>query len=261
MAHSRPRGAAQRSCVAALLVTTVAGCSGTGEPLSAGATPTATGPVRLWPDLPVASSPAWDFGEAETETVDGVRVPGDDIRAVDPVTVVRAEIAAHPDDYTRGGATYDETPDRLDDCEGEEAATLDGREAAERTGDEAGCPLLPPFYRDLTGDGRADLALGFRLPPTDLTAVRVYTVVDHRLVRVMAHDDAVSDVELAQRSVIIRSPSEVTGYEYRLRWTWDTGEGAMLLTHDEMLRTGHHGRGAPGDSGAAARRPAAGEHP
>ena len=45
-------------------------------------------------------------------------------------------------------------------------------------------------------------------------------------------------MELAGRSVIIRSPSEVAGYEYRLQWTWDPEQRAMLLTHDEMLRTG-----------------------
>jgi hypothetical protein len=38
--------------------------------------------------------------------------------------------------------------------------------------------------------------------------------------------------------VIIRSPSEVAGYEYRLQWTWDADQKSMLLTHDEMLRTG-----------------------
>ena len=54
----------------------------------------------------------------------------------------------------------------------------------------------------------------------------------------MAYEDAVSGVELAGRSVIIRAPSEVAGYEYRLQWTWDPQQQAMLLTHDEMLRTG-----------------------
>jgi hypothetical protein len=106
-------------------------------------------------------------------------------------------------------------------------------------GGESTCPLLRPvYYRDLTGDGREDLTLGFRLPPTNQTAVRVYTVDKHRLVQVMATNDAVSGIELAGQSLIIRSPSDVAGYEYRLQWTWDPDQHALLLTHDEMLRTG-----------------------
>ncbi|CAM5659366.1 Lipoprotein OS=Streptomyces tendae OX=1932 GN=GUR47_14350 PE=4 SV=1 [Streptomyces tendae] len=110
-------------------------------------------------------------------------------------------------------------------------------------GDEAGrCPVLRPYYRDLTGDGRPEMTLGFRLLPEKLTAVRVYTVEKDRLVRVMSYEDAVSAVELAGRTVIVRSPSEVAGYEYRLQWTWDADQRAMLLTSDEMLRTDDGGQ-------------------
>jgi hypothetical protein len=54
----------------------------------------------------------------------------------------------------------------------------------------------------------------------------------------MSNDDAVTGVELAGRSVIIRSPSDIAGYEYRFQWTWDPDQRVMLLTHDEMLRSG-----------------------
>src|SRR5689334_10296406 len=82
--------------VAALLL---AGCGDSGALRAAGPTATAVGPVRLWPQLPPASTPALDYGEAETETVQGITVPGDDIHRVDPPAVVRAEAAAHPDAY------------------------------------------------------------------------------------------------------------------------------------------------------------------
>jgi hypothetical protein len=68
--------------------------------------------------------------------------------------------------------------------------------------------------------------------------VRVYTFESDRLVQVMSNDDAVSGVELAGRSVIIHSPSDIADYEYRFQWTWDPDQRVMLLTHDEMLRTG-----------------------
>lgn len=221
---SRPASAARRTAALALLLATAAGCGDAGGLEGAGATPTAVGPARLWPELTPASSPAFEIGEVNTEVIKGVTVPGDDIRRVDPVSVVRAEVAARPADYDGDKAPYRDTARRLADCD---EGPGHGR-----------CPVLRPYYRDLTGDGRDDLTLGFPLLPGKTTAVRVYTVEKHRLAQVMAWEDALSGVELAGRSLVIRSPSEVAGYEYRLQWTWDPDQRAMLLTHDEMLPTG-----------------------
>ncbi|AXE88599.1 hypothetical protein [Streptomyces sp. Go-475] len=225
MPLSRPGKAARRAAAVVLLLATAVGCGDAGGLEGAGPTPTAVGPARLWPELTPASSPAFEIGEVNTEVVKGVKVPaGDDIRRVDPVGIVRAEIAASPGDYDGAKAPYRDTKRRMADC---------------AKGPEHGkCPVLRPYYRDLTGDGRDDLTLGFRLLPGKTTAVRVYTVEKHRLVQVMTWEDALSGVELAGRSLVIRSPSEVAGYEYRLQWTWDRDQRAMLLTHDEMLRTG-----------------------
>ncbi|MEU2283483.1 hypothetical protein ABZ614_16410 [Streptomyces sp. NPDC013178] len=227
MPPSRPSRRPLRTALAvvavALLASAVSACGDAGELKGAGPTQTAISPDKLWPDLTPASSPGFDIGEVETKVVKGVTVPGGDIHKVNPVTVVRAEIAASPGDYGEGA--YDETARRMADC---------GRSGQEGRR----CPVLRAYYRDLTGDGQDEMTLGFRQLPGNLTAVRVYTVRKDRLVQVMAYEDAVSGVELAGRSVIIRSPSEVAGYEYRLQWTWDQQQHAMLLTHDEMLRTG-----------------------
>ncbi|MET9763564.1 hypothetical protein ABZ016_31735 [Streptomyces sp. NPDC006372] len=243
MPARRPGRAARRAAVLALLLACAAGCGDAGGLEGAGATPTAVGPARLWPELTPASSPAFEIGEVNTEVVKGVTVPrDDDIRDVDPVRIVRAEIAAHAGDYEGGKAPYRDTARRMADC---------------REGPGHGrCPVLRPYYRDLTGDGHDDLTLGFPLLPGKTTAVRVYTVEKHRLMQVMAWEDALSGVELAGRSLVIRSPSEVAGYEYRLQWTWDREERAMLLTHDEMLRTGprkhsHHPSVPPAASPSA----------
>ncbi|MFI0540167.1 hypothetical protein ACH3VS_14935 [Streptomyces sp. WSLK1-3] len=228
----RTTRAAAAAAAVTLLLAAAAGCGDAGGLVGAGSTPTAISPDRLWPQLTPASSPAFEIGEVDSEPVAGVSVPGDDIRRVDPVALVRAEIKKDPGSYAKGG--YVETAHRMADC-GKAGA------AGKR------CPVLRPYYRDLTGDGHEDLTLGFRQLPGNVTAVRVYTVVRHRLVRVMHWEDAVSGVELAGHSVIIRSPSEVAGYEYRLQWTWDPQQKSMLLTHDEMLRTGSRGLGnAPG---------------
>lgn len=225
----RSARAALTTAVVALLLTTAAACGDTGALRGAGATPTATSPAKLWPNVSPASSPAYNFDEADTETVKGITVPGDDIHKVDPIAVVRAEIAANPDNYSGSKAPYQGTAQQIGDCG--------------KGGDPSRCPVFKPYYRDLTGDGHDDLTLGFRLLPTKMTAVRVYTVEKHRLVQVMANNDAVTGVELAGHSVIIRSPSELAGYEYRVQWTWDAQQKAMLLTHDEFLRTGQRGHG------------------
>lgn len=223
-AAGRPTRAALGAAVAAVLVATLAGCGDSGELRAAGATPTAVGPTRLWPEVPPASTPALDYGEADTETVKGITAPGDDIHRVDPVAVVRTEIAAHPDEYTGPHAMYAQTVDRLKDC-GKKGAQ--GRK----------CPILQAYYRDLTGDGKDDLVLGVRFPKDQL-AVRVYTFTHHKLVQVMGTSDSVVSVELAGRDVIIRSPSTLPGYEFRTVWAWDPHQNAMLATREEILRVG-----------------------
>ncbi|MET8828234.1 hypothetical protein ABZX40_02790 [Streptomyces sp. NPDC004610] len=211
---------------ALLLLGGATACGDAGELRDAGTAPTASSPERLWPELAPATSPAFPLEETDREVVQGVLPPGDDLREVDPAALVDAEIAAHPEDYTAAKAPYRQTAERMDAC-GQEGD--DGRER---------CPVLSSYYRDLTGDGRAELTLGFRLLPGGLTAVRIYTVEDHRVVRVMSWDDAFRSAELAERALIMRLPSDVPGYDYRLQWTWDAQQRTMLLTHDEMVRTG-----------------------
>ncbi|MFE9446781.1 hypothetical protein [Streptomyces sp. NPDC006739] len=244
MSPRRPARTAVTTAAVALLALAAAGCGDTGGLRGAGATPTAVSPAKLWPDLRPASSPAYPYDEATRETVKGITVPGDDIREVDPVDVVRAEIAAHPDDYGSKGAFHG-TASRMSDC---------GRGA-----DRARCPLLKTYYRDLTGDGRDDMALGFRLYPTNQTAVRIYTVEKHRLVQVMADNDAITGVELAGRSVIVRSPAGIVGYEYRTTWAWDQEQRAMVFSRDEFLRIGkgRHSHTPSPPSGSASAYPSA----
>ncbi|MEV8429840.1 hypothetical protein PGH47_28810 [Streptomyces sp. HUAS 31] len=246
MPRSRLTRIVALSALVALLLAAATACGDAGELQGAGPTETAVSPDKLWPRLTPASRPAYEIGEVNREAVKGVMLPGDDIRDVNPVAVVRKEMDKSPGDYEGQNAQYRETGRLMAQCGG---GAGHGK-----------CPVLRPYYRDLTGDGRPELTLGFRLMPGKTTAVRVYTVEKHRLMQVMSWDDAISSVELAGRSVIIRSPSEVAGYEYRLQWTWDADEKAMLLTHDEMLRTGHRKKTAhpsPSPSGSPSLTPSA----
>ncbi|MGW7786735.1 hypothetical protein [Streptomyces tricolor] len=245
MPARRPARTALAVTAVALLSATAAACGDTGALQGAGPTPTAVSPTRLWPDLRPASSPAYPYDPAKRETVKGVTVPGDDIRKVDPVDVVEAELRARPDDYGSKGA-YHATADRMKRCR---PGAYGGR-----------CPLLKPYYRDLTGDGRADLTLGFRLYPGNQTAVRVYTVERHTLVQVLADNDALIGVELAGRALIERSPADISGYEYRTTWVWDPGQRAMVFSRDEYLHVGD-GRHGKTPSPARSPSPSAAESP
>ncbi|MEU3526139.1 hypothetical protein AB0E62_20110 [Streptomyces sp. NPDC038707] len=241
MPARRPARTALALAAVALLSASAAACGDTGALRGAGPTTTAVSPTRLWPDLRPASSPAYPYDVATRETVKGVTVPGGDIRKVDPVAVVTAELTAHPDDYGPKGA-YHATAERMRQCRS--------------GGDRERCPLLKPYHRDLTGDGRADLTLGFRLYPTNQTAVRVYTVEGKRLVRVLADNDALTGVELAGRALIERSPADTSGYEYRTTWVWDPGQRAMVFSRDEYLHVGdgRHGMRTPSPSASPGAR-------
>lgn len=243
MPARRPARTALAAVAVALLSATATACGDTGGLRGAGPTQAAASPARLWPDLRPASSPAYPYDVATRRTVRGVTVPGDDIRAADPVDVVEAELRARPEDYGSKGA-YHATVDRMKECR--------------PGGDRARCPLLKPYYRDLTGDGRAELTLGFRLYPTNQTAVRVYTVEGHRLVQVLADNDAIVGVELAGRALIERSPADISGYEYRTTWVWDPGQRAMVFSRDEYLHVGDGRRAKTPAPSASPAAPSAG---
>ncbi|GGX41438.1 hypothetical protein [Streptomyces fructofermentans] len=234
MIHNLPAGSrrlARAALAPSLAALLLAGCGDPGGLSGAGPTATAVGPTALWPEVPPAASPVVDYGEADTETVKGVEVPDDDIHRVDPVAVVRAEIAAHPELFTDAGGRYRETAEKVAEC---------GRPG----GRDRACPVLRAYYRDLTGDGRDDMVLGLRMPRKQL-GVRAYTVIDHRLTEVMATTDSTLGVQIAGRDLIIRSPSTLPGYEYRTVWSWDRRQQAMLAAKDEILRVGTARPAAP----------------
>lgn len=218
--HRRVTRRATAALGAAVGAALLAGCGTDGGRLqSAGPAPTAIGPARLWPQLPPASAAPYDYGEGATARIPGITLPHDDVRALDPIAVVQADLKA----TTSRSSGSDELP-----------ADTVRRITACRTA-RAACPVLQPYYRDLTGSGRDDMVLGVRRSDGRLS-VRVYMAHAGALTRIMAVSDAVISVELAGRDVIMRVPSAITGYEYRTVWSWDDQQHAMLPTQDEILR-------------------------
>lgn len=211
----RARAALVAGAGAALL----GGCDTGGELKSAGEAPTAIGPARLWPQLPPASAAPYDYGEGATARIPGITVPHDDVHQLDPVAVVQADLKA----TTSRSSGSDELP----------ADTV--RKITACRSAPAACPVLQPYYRDLTGAGRDDMVLGVQRSDGRIS-VRVYMAEAGGLTRIMAVSDSVISVELAGRDVIMRVPSAIAGYEYRTAWSWDDHQRAMLPTRDEILR-------------------------
>ncbi|MFF0472809.1 hypothetical protein [Streptomyces sp. NPDC004284] len=227
----RPRGVRSAAggvlCVLGLALA-LTGCGGReGALKSAGPTPTAVGPVRLWPDLPPATNPPIDYGESDTQRVPGIEVPDNDVHSVDPVAVVQAEVRARPDTSTGTDGLYEATARAIEACGTAPAA----------------CPVLRPYYRDLTGNGRDELIVGIRMPDQQV-GVRVYLAENGALTRIMSTVDQVISVELAGRDLILRVGSAgIPGYEYRTAWTWDEQQRSMLPTRDEIVRVKPPGTG------------------
>lgn len=212
----------------AVFTALLAGCGGQGELQSAGPTPGAVGPVRLWPDLPPATNPPIDYGENTTERVPGIEVRDNDVRSVDPVAVVQAEVRGHEDARSGQDGLYEETVRAIEKC----------------GTDRKGCPLLTPYYRDLTGNGRDELIVGIRMPDQQV-GVRVYLAENDGVTRIMSTVDQVVSVELAGRDLIMRvSSAGIPGYEYRTAWSWDEHQHTMLPARDEIVRVKPRGPGA-----------------
>ncbi|MFE5491934.1 hypothetical protein ACFQ7Z_18595 [Streptomyces virginiae] len=215
----------------------LAGCGDTGGLVAAGATATASGPVHLWPDRQGATVPPADPAGAPPEYVKGIPpVRDEDVHAVDPVALVQAELRVHP----KAGAGADGIP-------AETAAAINACEKGDDA-DPAACPVLTPYYRDLTGNGKDELIVGIEFPDRKMS-VRVYTADrDGRLNRIMATTQTVVSVELAGRDVVLRVPSGNRGYELITAWSWEEKQRTMLPTREQIVRVPANPQG-PADRG------------
>lgn len=207
--------------VAVGVVVPLAGCGATGGPVSAGPAPTAHAPRLLWSGAPDGPSRA----PAPVATGSG------DIRAVDPLATVRADLAAHPA-VTTG-------PDGLDD--------VTRRKVAGCSAAGPGCPVRRPEYHDLTGDGRDDLVIGIDMPDGALS-LRAYTLRGGKAERIMSYPAEAKAVQVAGRDLIVWEDTTAADYRQRTVYSWDARQRAMEFQSQEYRRVSR-ATGSP--SGAA----------
>ncbi|WP_424213229.1 hypothetical protein ACN20G_14735 [Streptomyces sp. BI20] len=193
------------------------------------AVPRAHGPQRLWPDRP----PAAPTGDEDAEgpgpvPVPGLPVPSGDLHDVTALAVLRADLAA-----TRTGD--DDCADRADRADTDPLAEALAGCDRHPVGPAAGCAVRPAAYRDLTGDGLDELILGVDLPDGQLD-VRVYTLHDGALARIMDTTQRVLSVDLTARKVIIRSTGGGPDAEHRDEWAWCEDRRAMRPRLMEIVR-------------------------
>ncbi|MFF8785134.1 hypothetical protein [Streptomyces sp. NPDC015125] len=199
------------------LVVLLSSCTQSGEPLSAGHTSAASAPVRLWPERKPAPQPERGRGENLPAAVPGVPpVPSGDIRKANLFTVVTAQTAAGS--ALGGGPQFDSaTTKKINDC-----ATK-----------PAPCPVRKPQYRDLTGDGKAELIVGIEAPDRSL-ALWVFTLDHGRVTRIMDAGTTPLSVEIANGDLILREPTGTPGYDTRTVYAWDPRTQTMALRSMEF---------------------------
>ncbi|MDG4863269.1 hypothetical protein P8605_34540 [Streptomyces sp. T-3] len=200
----------------AVLGMAAAGCSDAEGVHSDGRMDDVTAPLTLWPDtLP---SPASAEQRPGTPTVvSGVpKVSSGDMDDADALTVVKADVAeAGKTDAGSGRLVAPQAVKRLADCAGK------------------ACPVRKPVLHDLTGDGKDELITAVDIDGR-LSELRVYTVRDEQVVRVLARRAVLEGVEVAAGHLAIREPTTNPEFVSVSDYIWDDAadghKGAMVLS-------------------------------
>ncbi|MFD4246981.1 hypothetical protein ACFWP3_36155 [Streptomyces sp. NPDC058525] len=192
----------------------LSGCTGVQGVHSEGPHTPVAAPRTLWPEhrpLPPDNAPS-----QRVAVPDAPPVPTGDLRDVDALAVVKADFAAAAGQ--EGGRGRQQDP--------RAAAAL----AACTKG---GCPLREPVYHDLTQSGKPELIVAVDIDGR-LSELRVYTVDNGIVTRILARKAVIEGVELVAGHLSVREPSSNPAYVSVSDYTWDgTAMSLWELTLDE----------------------------
>ncbi|MFF5449094.1 hypothetical protein [Streptomyces sp. NPDC012888] len=200
----------------AALLTATTGCADVGGLRSEGDLGEANAPLTLWKDVrPSPPAPGQKPGTAAP--VPGLpEVTGGGMRGVDALAVVRADItsAARQDGGT-GRLVDPRAVQRLARC----TQAVDGG---------PDCPVRPPVLHDLTDDGAEDLITAVDIDGR-LSELRVYTVRDGTVTRILSRRAVLEGVEVAAAHLALREPTSNPALVSISEYVWDPAAGAMRL--------------------------------
>ncbi|WP_330331387.1 hypothetical protein OHS33_17675 [Streptomyces sp. NBC_00536] len=210
-----------RACalpVLAALLAATAGCADTEGLRSQGDLGVVHAPQTLWKDVHPAPP---DAGQApgRAAVVPGLAVvPGGDMRGVDVLDVVRADItAATRQDGGTGRLVDPRAVQRLALC-------------TDAPGGGPDCPVRPGVLHDLTGNGKEELIAALDIDGR-VSELRVYTVqADGRIARILARRGVLEGVEVAAGHLAVREPTSNPKFISVSDYVWDPGAGIMNLS-------------------------------
>jgi hypothetical protein len=215
--------------VLAAALAATAGCADVEGLRNEGDLGTVHAPETLWRDRrPEPPGPGQTPGAAAV--VPGLpKVTTGDMRGVDPLEVVRADItSATRQDGGTGRLVDPRAVQRLALC----------TDAADGGPD---CPVRPAVLRDVTGNGKDELITALDLDGR-LSELRVYTVRDDGSVtRVLSRRGVLQGVEVAAEHLAVREPTSNPKYVAVSDYVWDPQTRIMALaqlTLDECTGEG-----------------------
>ncbi|MEU8773254.1 hypothetical protein [Streptomyces sp. NPDC048606] len=212
--------------LAAVVAGATAGCADVEGLKDDGDLGTAHAPQTLWKDVrPSAPPPGQESGTAAV--VPGLpEVTGGDMRGVDALAVVRADITS--------AAEQDGGTGRLVDPRAVQRLAL----CTDAPDGGPDCPVRPAALHDVTGDGKAELITALDVDGR-ISELRVYTVrADGAVTRILSRRGVLEGVEVAAEHLAVREPTSNPRYISVSDYVWDPKAGIMnlsQLTLDECL--------------------------
>ncbi|MFJ7208522.1 hypothetical protein ACIQWR_33955 [Streptomyces sp. NPDC098789] len=200
------------------LLAATAGCADTEGLRSGGDLGVVHAPQTLWKDVRPAP-PGAGQAPGRAAVVPGLAVvPGGDMRGVDVLDVVRADITSDTrQDGGTGRLVDPRAAQRLALCTDEPAGGPD-------------CPLRPGVLHDLTGNGKDELIAALDIDDR-VSELRVYTVQDDgRIARILARRGVLEGVEVAAEHLAVREPTSNPKYISVSDYVWDPDAGLMNLS-------------------------------
>ncbi|MCX5196135.1 hypothetical protein OOK31_19915 [Streptomyces sp. NBC_00249] len=208
-----------RALLALAALAATAGCADVAGLQNDGDLGTVHAPQTLWKNIrPDPPAPGQQPGTAAP--VPGLpKVPsGSDMRTVDALSVVRADItSATTEDNGTGRLVDPRAIQRLALCTRAPAGGPD-------------CPVRPPALHDVTGDGKPELITALDIDGR-LSELRVYKITNNGgITRILSRRAVLEGVEVAAEHLAVREPTSNPQYTSVSDYVWDPKAGIMNLS-------------------------------